>query len=427
MADQVTIVGAQQRFKKTPAGEIPVDWEASSVGSLARELVNGGTPDTKIEAYWRGDIPWITGADFSKQKVAAARRTITQEAVRSSATNILPKGSILIVTRTGVGKLAIAPFDLAISQDITGVVLDTDRVHPEYFFWALNSLVPQLKATHQGTSINGILRSDLEALALPLPPKQEQKKIAEILSTVDEAIERSESAAEKSRHLHASLVQQLVYRGIGHSRFKDTQLGKLPEDWKVLPLEKVAEVERGKFSHRPRNEPRFYGGPYPFIQTGEVTASGGRIRTYTQSLNDEGLAISRLFPKGTILMTIAANIGETAIAEFDVAFPDSLVGIVATENMDNRFLEYYLRTRKKHLNGLAPASAQKNINLETLRPYPVPLPPRKEQVAIADALDALATRNAAEQAFLIRLDSLKMALMKVLLTGIVRARQVQSI
>lgn len=406
MADQVTIVGAQQRFKKTPAGEIPVDWDCVKLGEII-SLEYGRSLPEHIRSG--GAIP-VYGSN----------------GLVGHHDEALGKGPGIIVGRKGsVGAVVWSPSDFWPIDTTYFVAGNRSKAAMRWLYYVLCDL--DLQKLNTSSGVPGLNRDAAYERSIPLPPIDEQKKIAEILSTVDEAIERSESAAEKSRHLHASLVQQLVSRGIGHSRFKDTQLGKLPEDWKVLPLEKVAEVERGKFSHRPRNEPRFYGGPYPFIQTGEVTASGGRIRTYTQSLNDEGLAISRLFPKGTILMTIAANIGETAIAEFDVAFPDSLVGIVATENMDNRFLEYYLRTRKKHLNGLAPASAQKNINLETLRPYPVPLPPRKEQVAIADALDALATRNAAEQAFLIRLDSLKMALMKVLLTGIVRARQVQSI
>ena len=114
----------------------------------------------------------------------------------------------------------------------------------------------------------------------------------------------------------------------------------------------------------------------------------GVIRSHSQTLNEMGLSISRLFPAGTVVITIAANIGETAIAGYPVAFPDSLVGITPTE-VDSRFLEYYLRTQKVTLERFAPESAQKNINLEDLRPMLVPVPSMAEQTMIAEQLGAV--------------------------------------
>jgi type I restriction enzyme S subunit len=199
-----------KKFKKTPVGEIPVEWNARDIGSLTRTMINGGTPDTKVEKYWSGDIPWITGADFTNQKMAAVRRYITKEAVQNSSTNVVPKGAILIVTRTGVGKLAVADRDIAVSQDITGIIPDLNLILPEFLFWELNLFAPQLKATHQGTSINGILRSDLERFIVPVPPLNEQKKIVEILSAVDVKIEKEEIACKMMQGLKKSLMQGLL-------------------------------------------------------------------------------------------------------------------------------------------------------------------------------------------------------------------------
>ena len=96
----------------------------------------------------------------------------------------------------------------------------------------------------------------------------------------------------------------------------------------VRSLSDVAVLERGKFSARPRNDPKFFGGGIPFIQTGDVTNSNGRIMSYTQTLNDEGLRVSKQFPRETLFFTIAANIGDVGIASFDTACPDSLVAIL---------------------------------------------------------------------------------------------------
>ena len=112
----------------------------------------------------------------------------------------------------------------------------------------------------------------------------------------------------------------------------------IPAGWKIAPLEELADVDRGRFSARPRNDPQYYDGHIPFVQTGDVSGSGRYLRQFSQTLNERGLAVSRLFPAGTILITIAANIGDTAITPFDVAFPDSVVGVQAFDSTDNEWL-----------------------------------------------------------------------------------------
>src|SRR4030095_5240218 len=103
-----------QGYINTEVGMIPSDWKVKKVADVGSRFLNGGTPTTKNEDYWKGNIPWITGADIINQGIGIIRRFISMEAVRNSATNIIEKGNLLLVTRTGVGKLAIAPFDIAI-------------------------------------------------------------------------------------------------------------------------------------------------------------------------------------------------------------------------------------------------------------------------------------------------------------------------
>jgi type I restriction enzyme S subunit len=212
-------------------------------------------------------------------------------------------------------------------------------------------------------------------------------------------------------------MQRLFTHGIGHSRLQKTEIGEIPTGWKVEALGRVAMVERGKFSNRPRNDPKFYGGDIPFIQTGDVVRSGGRIKNYSQTLNEDGLAISRKFPKGTIVLTIAANIGDTGILEFDSCFPDSLVGITVNDEMDNIFLEYFLRTRKVYLNSIATQSAQKNINLQKLEPMIVVKPGLKEQRQIADILTSVDEKISVNKKLKAGLTLLKKGLMQDLLSG----------
>ncbi len=239
-----------------------------------------------------------------------------------------------------------------------------------------------------GASVPTLDRNSFKTLPLIVPPLPEQKKIAHILSTVQRAIEAQERIIQTTTELKKALMHKLFTEGMRGEPQKQTEIGPIPKSWEVVELGDVAKIQRGKFSHRPRNEPRFYGGQYPFVQTGDVSNCDGCIRSYTQTLNEEGLAISKMFPAGTILITIAANIGFTGILEFDSACPDSLIGISPNEKVRIEFLNYYLITQQPEMDRLAPKGTQKNINIQFLRPWPLPLPSFEQQTEIAEAFTA---------------------------------------
>lgn len=165
-------------------------------------------------------------------------------------------------------------------------------------------------------------------------------------------------------------------------------LPPIPSSWAWATLPQLGELNRGKSKHRPRNDPILYDGPYPFIQTGDIRHATGIINQYTQTYSEKGLKQSRLWPKNTLCITIAANIADTALLGFAACFPDSIVGFIpATERIDVRFVEYFTRTAKENLERYAPATAQKNINLAILSDTAVPLPPEKEQKIIIDEIE----------------------------------------
>jgi type I restriction enzyme S subunit len=160
-------------------------------------------------------------------------------------------------------------------------------------------------------------------------------------------------------------------------------LPNLPKGWFWVSLPALGELNRGKSKHRPRNDERLFGGPYPFIQTGDVKHSGGLIRRHSQTYSEFGLKQSRLWPAGTLCITIAANIAETGFLTYPACFPDSVVGFIGLgDRLIARWCELFLRVAKADLERFAPATAQKNINLETLYDVAVPLPPLAEQERI---------------------------------------------
>jgi type I restriction enzyme S subunit len=257
-----------------------------------------------------------------------------------------------------------------------------------YWLWYAFDVAKLYFGRGNVTTIPNLSQSKLAELPMALPPIPEQKKIAHILSTVQRAIEAQERIIRITTELKKALMHKLFTEGLRNEPQKQTEIGPIPESWEVMELGHVAKIERGKFSHRPRNEPRFYGGDNPFVQTGDVSNCDGYVRSYTQTLNEDGLTISKMFPAGTILITIAANIGFTGILEFDSACPDSLIGITPNENVHTEFLNYYLITQQPEMDRLAPKGTQKNINIQFLKPWPVPLPSFEEQTEIAEAFAA---------------------------------------
>lgn len=197
-------------YKHTEVGVIPVDWQVRKIKDVGSKFMHGGTPSTTNLDYWKGDIPWVTGADITKQSVNLFRRFITKEAVKNSSTNVVEQGNLLLVTRTGVGKMAIAPTDIAISQDITGIYPNKE-VNIEYLYRYLDFNSDRLKLLNQGTSIAGITRDVLLSTNIALPPtKSEQSAIAAVLSETDSLITNLEKLITKKEAVKKGTMQALL-------------------------------------------------------------------------------------------------------------------------------------------------------------------------------------------------------------------------
>ncbi|OGQ96831.1 MAG: hypothetical protein A2521_04865 [Deltaproteobacteria bacterium RIFOXYD12_FULL_57_12] len=414
---------------------VPKGWADKQVSDLVR-IVSGGTPDRNESAYWRdGGIPWITPTDLTANNgkyIRNGAEHISESGLANSNARLVPAGSIIFSTRGTVGNLAIAGVPLASNQSCEVLVPKNDEIYGEFLYYLLNYGMFAFHRLAGGTTFGAITRREIGRVHLALPKRNEQAAIARILDAVDTAIEQARDATEQAKLLSHSLAQELLECGVDEmgivrsredssSRFRVTELGLLPESWIVQKLADIAEVERGRFSPRPRNDPRFYNGPFPFIQTGQIAKAKGRVITdYSQTLNIQGKAVSREFPARTIMITIAANIGETAILGIPMCAPDSLVGVMVKAPHSARFVELCLRRLRPRLLAIAPRSAQANINLTTLKPLRIPVPPPAEQGKIAAIVDAAEANVVALESKIYALKQLKKSLMHDLLTGAVR-------
>ena len=168
-----------------------------------------------------------------------------------------------------------------------------------------------------------------------------------------------------------------------------SELPELPSCYFYSYLAVLGDLARGKSKHRPRNDPKLFGGKYPFIQTSEVRTAKQKICSYSQTYNETGLAQSRLWPEGTLCITIAANIAETAFLEIEACFPDSIVGFTGFPEIANsKYIEFFIKFTRKKIEAFAPATAQKNINLTTLENLLIPYCSINEQQQIVQQIES---------------------------------------
>ncbi len=325
----------------------------------------------------KGDVRLIQLADVGDGVfVDKSARFLTSSKARDLKCTFLERGDILIARMPDpLGRACVFP-----GADCPCVtVVDVCIVRPppgierRWLLHAINSQVfrGQIEQHIKGTTRLRISRTNLGTIELTVPPLPEQRRIADILDKAD--------AIRRKRKVAIALTEELL-RSAFLEMFGDPVTN--PKGWPMSTLVEIAEVNRGKFTPRPRNDPRFYNGEYPFIQTGDLTGATGYLSRWRQTLNKDGVLVSRRFPKGAIAITIAANIGDTAIVDFDFCCPDSVV-VIEPRATPPEYLECLLRFLQPHLDAMAPETAQKNINLEVLRPLQIIVPPKSAQQQFA--------------------------------------------
>ena len=293
-----------------------------------------------------------------------------------------------------------------------------------------------------GTTRYKLNQARMREFPIPLPPLPEQERIVarieSLLTQLDAGVAGLKRCKEALKRYKASVLkaacegrlvpqdpsdepaEDLLQR-LGNLPLSDEGLLNLPSGWCWTHLPAIGDLARGKSKHRPRNDPFLYGGSYPFVQTGDIRQANGTITTYSQTYSDAGLKQSKLWKKGTLCITIAANIAETAILGFDACFPDSIVGFIPLDKIETRFVQYFINTVKDDLERYAPATAQKNINLDILQKIAIPLPPLTElQYIVAEVERRLSMVQVLEQTIesnLKRAGRLRQAILRLAFEG----------
>ena len=373
---------------------LPDGWEWQTFNDVCTNITDGAhaSPKTVDEGF-----PYVTVRDVNHKgqiDLINCKRISENDFLSLKKGNCLPPVDSVLLSKDGtVGKVAHVTNDydeFVVLSSLAIIAPDKTSLSPEYLKYFL--LSPEFQdhaiGSKTGAAIKRIVLRTIKNFNIPIAPLEQQKRIVEqldaLLIRMDTAIEHLQVSVTLADALYASELASVFSSG--------------QDKWPLRELNEVAEVARGKSKHRPRNDKSLFGGEYPFIQTGDVRGSQKYITNFSATYNEKGLQQSKLWPKDTICLTIAANIGDVAILGMDACFPDSVVGISSSE-LETDYLYYFLTTLQQQLDSKANAAAQKNVNLKILSEIKIPVPTLDEQKVIVkqiNEIDQLAAKVKAE-------------------------------
>ena len=277
----------------------------------------------------------------------------------------LIKNGDLLITMDGSFILKKWEGDLALlNQRVCKIKITDKSVDEGYIAWMIPKFLKEIEDKTPFVTVKHLSVAKIKDISFVLPNKLEQKLISKKLNTISQIYDFHKIQSEELNELVKSRFNEM---------FGDPVLNEM--GWEIETLNKIGTIGRGVSKHRPRNASELFGGIYPFIQTGDVANSGNYIVDYHSTYSEFGLKQSKLWDRGTLCITIAANIAKTSILAFDSCFPDSIVGFIPGERTNNMFIHYWFSYFQKILESQAPESAQKNINLKILSELKVILPP----------------------------------------------------
>ena len=370
------------RFKDTNGKDYPA-WEQRKLEELASKFTGGGTPNTSNPNYWNGEIPWIQSSDLKEDDVLSltVKKHISQEGLKNSATKIVPKNSLVIVTRVGVGKLVVNTQEIATSQDflsLSGIKGDS-----RFLAYSLYSLLKKITRRVQGTSIKGITKTDFLKETILVPALEEQEKISSCMVEVDKLITLHQRKLETLKKLKRTLLQKMFPK---KGQLKpELRFPGFTNDWEQRKLKDFTLSYSG--GTPTVSNKNYYNGTIPFIRSGEI--SGERTELF---ISEEGLnkSSAKRVHKGQILYALyGATSGEVSLSKIDGAINQAILAISTKEGYSNAFLSFWLRKEKDRITATFLQGGQGNLSGEIVKNLIVPVPSQLEQTKIGNFFNQL--------------------------------------
>ena len=416
---------------------VPEGWKPCELGSLASKIEGGGTPSRNEPLFWGGNIPWATVKDLKGVRLSVTQEYISQLGLDKSASKLIPANTLIIASRMAVGKAVVFDKSVSINQDLKAFY-PKPSIETEYLLHWYLSKAEIIENMGTGSTVKGIKLDDIKTLPIDLPPLPEQQKIAAILTSVDEVIEKTQAQINKLKDLKTGMMQELLTRGVGvdgkpHTEFKDSPVGRIPQGWDVVKLSEIIGSMDGGVSVNGENRLKTHK------EIGVLKVSsvfkGAFIPHEHKVVIKEDLNRVKINPLKDRILFSRANtpslVGESGYVERnydDLYLPDKIWMIDVKDRLkvNVRWLSYILSSGKVRKlicdAATGTSSSMKNISKPNLLSIQVGMPMLEEQKAIADILNLISNKLTLSLTKLDHVKQLKKALMQDLLTGKVRVK-----
>jgi type I restriction enzyme S subunit len=410
----------EEGFKETELGPLPEEWEVVRLGEVAKFKI-GRTPPRKVKEYWEdGKYFWVSIADMRNAYIYNTNEKVSEKAYREIFKgNIVPAGTLLMSFKLTIGRTAFLMVDGFHNEAIVSIY-PKEQVLKEFLFFYLPT-IDYSEFQDRAIKGNTLNISKIEKILIPLPPLEEQKAIAGILSTVQSAIEKTEKVINALKNLKKSMMKHLFTYGpvaeeeVEKVELKETEIGLIPKHWEVVRLGEVAEIIMGQSP--PGETYNTQGVGMPFLQG---KAEFGKVYPSPVKYTTNPLKIGKT---GSVLISVRAPVGDVNIANMDYCIGRGLASISFKNGYGyNEYLFYCLQFLKPLLEKEGYGSTFKAINKEVLTKFQIPLPPLEEQQKIAQILQSIDQRIEKEEKYKNALQNLFKSLLHNLMTGKIRVR-----
>ena len=409
----------ETKFKETPIGKMPKDWEVVRLGEIARDLYYGITAkatkeETKLRMLRTTDIK-----NYSTNWDALPFCEITEK--RKKLDKFFLRKDDLIIARAGTIGVSLL-VDKKLADVIFGSYLIKVRlkndIYPKFmhYFFQSHLYWRHINASQAGSTLKNINLPILKSLKIPLPPLPEQRKIAEVLSTVDQAIQKVDEIIAKTERLKKGLMQELLTKGIGHKEFKySKELGcEIPKEWKVVKLGDFIQYQKGRKPRTLANQREANMIPYLSAETLRT----GVFNKWTRK-TENLIEVNR---DDLVLIWDGFYCGDAFIG-FEGVLSSTMIKIEPKKpSLDRFFLFYFLKSRAKILNTQIAGMYLKHVSKSVFESLKLPLPPLSEQQKIAEILSTVDKKLEIERKEKAKLERIKQGLMDLLLTGKIRVK-----
>jgi len=418
----------ETEFQETEIGKIPKDWKTAKLGEICEKIKAGGTPLTTKKEYWNGNIPFVKIEDMtsSGKYLMKTSSSITNTGLENSSAWLVPENSLLLAMYGSLGEVSINTIKVATSQAILAII-PKEKNDVEFLYYWFLYFKPRWRKYAKPTTQANLTAEIVRNSTIPLPSPQERIKIAEILSTVDKTIEDVDKTINRLERLKKALMGELLAGRIRvkevdgkltfyrETEFQETEIGKIPKDWKVTKLGEIAKIIMGQSP--PSETYNKDGVGMPFLQ-GKMEF--GRIYPSPSMYTTKPIKIAE---PNDILISVRAPVGDVNITPYRLCIGRGLAAIRLNPALAfNLFYFYYLQWSKNRLENLGKGSTFRAITLEDLKEFKVTCPPYNEQQKLAEVLSTVDKTIELYQYERSKLEKVKNGLMSVLLTGKVRAR-----